>query len=400
MLEEYLGVVMTLYEFLRQELCALSKSNKQEQLLCRQDVQWTRDGKAQGITFTPKTHICYNFLCTAFRLWWHYWNNYLPATLSQEGWWEAEGTSFIFPCAHHQANSFHYWGSCCRSYLSFPRKDRGKEFNWGSCHTTTLYKKANENWFRRDSSLFPKRCKRRALLWKGALQNTTTTRSAFSKQGPVICILKGTKPSQGKQWPSGMYWLFKKTNTKRSPGIKSWNTTDFDSIPQGHHLALLPFHRCPALLILAIPGSCIYPYKGWLLPTIDGQYILFPVVTVWGHASTCILSFCGNWGKFNNILCNGRNVNYIFSLNDLMTLCVPSTDSVGSATATAEVYCWCSLAVCHLLLRINRQNVPWSQDADNITKRQTSMLNPKQWLHFIRSVSISVTLQEAPSELM
>jgi len=83
-----------------------------------------------------------------------------------------------------------------------------------------------------------------------------------------------------------------------------------------------------------------------------------------------------------------------------MTLCVLSTDSMGNATVTAEVYCGCSLAVRHLLLRTNRQNVPWSQDTDNRTKRQTSMLNSKPWLHFIRSVSNSVTLQEAPSELV
>lgn len=42
---------------------------------------------------------------------------------------------FIFPYACHQVKSFHYPGSCCRSYLSFPRKDRKKEF---SCHTTEL----------------------------------------------------------------------------------------------------------------------------------------------------------------------------------------------------------------------------------------------------------------------
>lgn len=48
---------------------------------------------------------------------------------------------FIFPCACHQVKCFHYQGSCCRKYLSFPRKDRKKEFSCDSCHRTRLYEK-------------------------------------------------------------------------------------------------------------------------------------------------------------------------------------------------------------------------------------------------------------------
>lgn len=211
----------SLYEFLSQELCVLSESNKQEQLLYRQDAQWTGDGKAQGIMFTPKTDICYYFLCISSRLWSSYWSNYLPATSAQEGWWKA---LFSFPCVCHQVKSFHYWGCCCRSYLSFPRKDRKKEFSWGSCHTTRLYQnKAKENWFRCTTlACFVRDARWElqlwALLWKEALQNTTMNTFAFGKQGPVICILKGTKQGQGKHWPSGMYWLLK---TKKKTQYKN-----------------------------------------------------------------------------------------------------------------------------------------------------------------------------------
>ena len=266
--------------------------------------------------FTPKTHICYYFLCTSFRLWWHCWNNYLPATSAQEGWREAGGTSFIFPRAYHQVKLFHYHGSCCRSYLSFPRKDRGKEFNWGSCHTTTLYKKANENGIRcaipacflRDARW---EAQLWALLWKGALQNATTARFACSKQGRVICTPKGTKPGQGKQWPSGMYWLVtttKKNQYKTRPRNKIWKYHWL-----WFHSSGSPSRSAPPSQPSSTPDAhrlwelCL-PVHGWWLPTIDAQYLLLLVVKVRGCVGTHILSFCGNSGKFNNLLCHGRNV--------------------------------------------------------------------------------------------
>lgn len=99
-------------------------------------------------------------------------------------------------------NIFYYWGSCCRSYPSFPRKDRGKESNWGSCHTVTLHKKAKENWlwctvpacFLRDGGW---EVQLWARLWKGALQNITTIRISFSKPVLLICILKGSDAARG-----------------------------------------------------------------------------------------------------------------------------------------------------------------------------------------------------------
>lgn len=144
------------------------------------------------------------------------------------------------------------------------------------------------------------------MIWKRALQNTTATR--FARVNYLHS--ERHKPHPGQALASRDVVAIKNKTKKTQHKTRPRNIiTEFDSIPQGHHLALLPFHRCPALLMLTLPGSCICLYKSWLLPTTDGQDLLFLVVTVCGHARTHILFFCGNSGKFNNILCNGRNVN-------------------------------------------------------------------------------------------
>lgn len=118
--------------------------------------------------------------------------------------------------------------------------------------------------------------------YEEVFQNTTTSMFAFWKQGPVICILKGTKHGQGKQCPSGMYWLLKINkklwykNRLRNKILKyHWLWSHSSGSP-----SWWPFHTHAAL---TIPGSCIYLCKGRSLPPIDGQYLLLLVVTLWGH---------------------------------------------------------------------------------------------------------------------
>lgn len=113
-------------------------------------------------------------------------------------------------------NISYSWGSCCR-HPSFPRKNRGKEFNWGSSHTTILSKK--DNWSRcTNSIMFLKRHKMR-----GAATSTAFERS-FPEYHHQNFIFKASasnlhskmhKHSQCKQQPAGL--KSKTTQTRKTP---------------------------------------------------------------------------------------------------------------------------------------------------------------------------------------